>query len=205
MRRRFWIALAAVAIGAGVLALVVPGRLRAWEREHSLATTHIVYSRYACATLPCPAYQLDVFGDGTVIYQGFHNVAVPGAFIYHIPRDSLQAYIEDFRVSGFWQKPHGGAPTPAGGGCRVTMYVDRNIRKTGCLDLVGDDGMTLSEPQLSADVAQLEALTQLDALVKGHVVAGATPSPNPVRGMRPYHPDGLFPSPAAMSDKRPVL
>ncbi len=193
------------AIAVGAVALVVPGRLRAWEREHSLATTHIVYSHYACASQPCPVYQLDVFGDGTVIYQGFNHVAVTGAFIYHIPRASLQAYIEDFRVSGFWQKPHGGAPTPAGGGCRVIMVSDRTTRRTGCLDLTGDDGMTLSEPQLSADVAQLEALTQLDAMVKGRVVTGTTPSPDPVQGMRPYHPGGLFPSPAAMPDKKPVL
>ncbi len=193
MKRSTWIILSVVAIAAGAAALTLPGRLQAWQQAHSLATTHITYDHFACAVQPCPAYQVDVFGDGTVIYQGFQDVAVRGAYIYHVPREDLQPYIRDFRVSSYWQKPHAGAATPAGGGCRVTMTSDRQTRRTGCLDVTGDDGLTLPAPQLSADIAQLEALVKLDALTRGRYVAGTTPSPNPVTEIKPYHASSLFP------------
>ena len=190
MKRTTWITLTLGVAALGVAVFIVPGRFSAWQQEHSLATTHITYSHFACAAQACPAYQVDVFGDGTVIYQGFQDVAVRGAYIYHIPRDSLQAYIRDFRVSGFWQKAHAGAPGEAGGGCRLTLTVDRHAHRAGCLDIKGEDGMTLGEPQLSADIAQLEALTRLDALVKGHVLADNSAAPG-IAGMRPYARHGF--------------
>lgn len=204
MKRRYWIAGSAAVIVLGIAAIVIPGRFRAWQTEHSLATTHITYSHFRCRNAACPAYQLDVFGDGTVIYQGVEDTAVHGAYIYHLPRATVQAYIQDFRISGFWQKPHGGLPTPAGG-CNVTIAFDRVIHRTGCLDITGDDGLTLEAPQLAADVAQLEALTQLDALVKGQAAAGATPSPNPVKEMRPYHRGPLLPAVNEAATQQPLL
>ncbi len=204
MKRSTWIVLAVSVAAVIGVAATVPGRLQAWQQEHSLATTHITYNHFACAGTPCPAFQVDVFGDGTVIYQGFQDVAVRGAYTYHIPRDELQAYIRDFRVSGYWQKPHAGAPTPSGGGCRVMLSSDHQTRRNACLDAVGEDGMTLAQPQLSADIAQLEALVKLDALTQGHYVAGTTPSPTPVTGMRPYRAHALFPG-ATPTPVNPVL
>ncbi|MEI9905242.1 MAG: DUF6438 domain-containing protein [Asticcacaulis sp.] len=202
MKRTAWILGATAVIALGIAAVIIAGRFRAWQVEHSLATTHITYSHFGCTNAPCPSYQIDVFGDGTVIYQGAEGVAVPGAYIYHIPRAGLQAYIKDFRISSFWQKAHGGLPSAAGG-CQVGIAFDRVVHRTGCLDLIGEDGMTLDPPQLSADVAQLEALTQLDALVKGRPPAGVTSSFQPVQGLRAYHGRRTFPA-AALAQK-PVL
>ncbi len=193
MKRTAWILGAATVIVLGIAVVVIPGRFSAWQVEHSLATTHITYSHFRCAAATCPSYQVDIFGDGTVIYQGAEGVAVPGAYTYHIPRADLQAYIKDFRISGFWQKGHGGLPSAAGG-CQVSIAFDRVVHRTGCLDLIGDDGMTLDPPQLSADVAQLEAVTQLDALVKGRATASATPSSQPIQDLRPYRGRRTFPS-----------
>ena len=196
MKRRYWIT-AVVVAGLGVLALVMPGRFRTWREEHSIATTHITYSHFACSALPCPAFQFDVYGDGTVIYHGYQHVAVAGAYIYHVPRQDLQAYIKDFRVSSFWQKVRAAAATPQGGGCRVDIITDHRVRHAGCFDVTGDDNMTLEAPRLNADIVQLEALIQLDALVKGQAVTGTTASPTPVTGMRPYvhHSFGLLQKP----------
>lgn len=205
MKRRYWIAGSVAVIVAGALAAFFPARYHAWQVDHSLTNTHITYNHFRCTAAPCPAWQLDLFGDGTVIYQGVDDVAVRGAYIYHIPRETAQAYIQDFRISGFWQKPHGGLPSPAaGGGCNVGIAFDRVIHRTGCLDITGDDGLTLGTPQLSADVSQLEALTQVDALVKGRATPGVTPSPDPVEAMRPYHRGPLVPSVTPATPLQPI-
>lgn len=50
----------------------------------------------------CPAYHLTVFGNGTVVYDGFSSVAVTGKQTSQISQEKVRELINEFYEAGFF-------------------------------------------------------------------------------------------------------
>jgi tetratricopeptide (TPR) repeat protein len=64
----------------------------------------IVLSRSMCFG-PCPAYQVEIRGDGSVSYTGGVNVAIQGRQVSQIPRESVRALFRAFRRAAYLSLP----------------------------------------------------------------------------------------------------
>lgn len=70
-----------------------------------IAATVVKLERTGCLGA-CPAYQLTVYGDGTVIYVGYANVEVTGMQITHIPRSKVNELIQKIDKANFFALEH---------------------------------------------------------------------------------------------------
>ena len=90
-RSRILHGVALSAAGLAVLALVgfAPSAYHAWREDEALRRAHITYVRFPCSAMTtmgsCPAFSLDVFGNGTVIYQSVSDTRITGSYVYHVP------------------------------------------------------------------------------------------------------------------------
>lgn len=50
----------------------------------------------------CPAYHLTVFGNGTVIYNGYSSVAVTGEQTSQISQEQVRELVNEFYKAGFF-------------------------------------------------------------------------------------------------------
>ena len=69
--------------------------------DESLKTTVIVMKRTVCYGT-CPAYHVEIHGDGTVMYTGLSYVAVPGEKTYKIPVSDVRKLLEKFQKTYFF-------------------------------------------------------------------------------------------------------
>jgi len=70
-----------------------------------ITATVVDFKRTGCLG-GCPAYQLTVYGDGTVIYEGSAYVEVRGVQITHIPRSKVQELIQEINKANFFALEH---------------------------------------------------------------------------------------------------
>lgn len=142
-----------------------------WREESALRDAHISYVQFPCSSMTaaaaCPAYRIDVFGDGTVVYQGGTGTRVSGIYVYRVSEKDVRAYVRDLHVSSFWADPIATGPTIYGGSCLVVLHVKKEIRRNGCLKWKPGTDQALNDPSVSDTVAQLEALTRVASLARG--------------------------------------
>lgn len=50
----------------------------------------------------CPAYSLEIYGNGTVVYEGYDFVAVEGRQTAQIPQESLRSLVGEFYRAGYF-------------------------------------------------------------------------------------------------------
>jgi len=51
----------------------------------------------------CPAYRLNIYGDGKVVYEGRHYVQVEGTQITYIPKSKVRELVGEFERIGFYE------------------------------------------------------------------------------------------------------
>jgi len=87
------------------------------------SSVRIVLARSGCFGT-CPAYSVDVHGDGTVLFQGQAYVLTPGAHSAHISPEVVQCLLQDFRTADFWSlAPRYAAPITDGAFHNVTLEI----------------------------------------------------------------------------------
>jgi len=69
--------------------------------DDSLKSTVITMKRTGCYGT-CPAYHVEIHGDGTVMYTGLSYVAVPGEKNYTIPVSDVRKLLEKFQKTYFF-------------------------------------------------------------------------------------------------------
>jgi hypothetical protein len=62
----------------------------------------ITVSRTLCATAQCPAYRIEIYGDGTVLYEGVENVAVKGQHVTSATPDKVRQLVNAFREADYY-------------------------------------------------------------------------------------------------------
>lgn len=62
---------------------------------------HIALSRSSCFGF-CPAYRVDVYGDGRVVYEGKRFVDAPGKHVYRIPTQDVAKLVKQVRALDIW-------------------------------------------------------------------------------------------------------
>jgi hypothetical protein len=67
----------------------------------SLDKVRISLERTGCFGT-CPAYKVDVYGDGRVVYSGKHFVDVEGEHRYRIPVQDVAGLVESMRAKDIW-------------------------------------------------------------------------------------------------------
>jgi ankyrin repeat protein len=85
----------------GEMKQVPPARRRLPIPSGSLSSVRIVLQRGACLGT-CPAYRLEIRGDGTGSFDGEGYVLVHGDHSFHVPPDTVRCLLEDFRAADFW-------------------------------------------------------------------------------------------------------
>ena len=65
------------------------------------AAVNISLTRTACLGT-CPAYSLEITGDGLVTYRGDYFVSIPGTHTAHIPPATVQSLVDRFRADSFF-------------------------------------------------------------------------------------------------------
>jgi hypothetical protein len=50
----------------------------------------------------CPAYSIELHGDGSASYNGAAHVLVPGKHIFAVPTSDVQCLLQQFRAADFW-------------------------------------------------------------------------------------------------------
>lgn len=66
-----------------------------------IAATVVKLERTGCMG-ECPVYNLMVYGDGTVIYEGYDNVEIRGMHIAHISRSKVNELIYEINKANFF-------------------------------------------------------------------------------------------------------
>jgi len=69
--------------------------------DDSLKTVVITMKRTGCYGT-CPAYHVEIHGDGAVMYTGLSYVAVPGEKNYKIPVADVRKLLEKFQKTYFF-------------------------------------------------------------------------------------------------------
>lgn len=156
---------------AALAAMGFTPAFQSWHDKQELRRSHITYIQYPCETMNpaggCPAYRLDVFGDGTVIYKSTSDTRIKGTYTYHVADEPLHDFMRDFSVSTFWSTPMPAGPSRNGGSCLVILQMHNETHRNGCLKWKPDSDQALDDPGVSESVTQLEALTQVNSLARG--------------------------------------
>ena len=164
-------ALGAIAIVAAIGVAAFHPVYQSWRDDDSIRHAHITYVRFPCAAMTpagtCPAYTLDVYGDGTVIYQSASDTHVKGSYRYRIDDQETRDYMRDLFASTFWAKPVATGPTREGGACMMVMQMDKQVLKNGCLKWTPGTDQAMNDGSVSDTVAQLEAITHVNSLARG--------------------------------------
>lgn len=66
-----------------------------------LSSVRIVLERSLCLG-SCPAYRVEIRGDGSGLYTGEAHVLVAGNHRFRIPPETVMCLLEDFRAADFW-------------------------------------------------------------------------------------------------------
>lgn len=66
-----------------------------------IAATVVKLERTGCLGA-CPVYDLMIYGDGTIIYEGYGNVEVRGMHVAHIPRSKVNELIHEINKANFF-------------------------------------------------------------------------------------------------------
>ena len=90
-------------------AVMVLERVNEYERpEHHvplpevpLENVHIRLQRYGCI-FNCPAYSVDIYGDGRVVYDGQGSVDVTGSHTYRITPSDVKTLVDSLRATDLW-------------------------------------------------------------------------------------------------------
>lgn len=77
------------------------GSHRRFPPVDDLASVQIRLTRGPCLGF-CPAYEVDVRGDGSVRYNGYTNVAITGPHLGHISEQSLATLVDAFRSRNYF-------------------------------------------------------------------------------------------------------
>ncbi len=126
-----------------------------------------------------PDYEVDLFGDGTVVFQGVYEGQ---AYIYHLPREKVTAYLKGFEASAFFTETKLDGAAIDSPWCGVEYSVAGKVRDGGCHVL--KNGM--SSEALHPQVVLLEKLVDLPLVMQldpNHLPAD----------VRPYSPSEGYP------------
>ena len=58
--------------------------------------------RTGCAFGACPAYMVTIYGNGTVVYEGFDSVAVTGRQTHQVSQEDVEELVQEFYLAGFF-------------------------------------------------------------------------------------------------------
>lgn len=167
--KRLLIPGAILATAIAVVGLAAPA-LKAWNDLAPMRQGHIVYIKQPCArpTAPgvCPAYRLDVFGDGKVIYRSLGGTSVEGSYTYRVSKTEIQEYMRDLSVSAFWRERVAEGPDANGSSCGILLNLKDEVRRNGCLKWPPGSDQAGNDPSVSDTAAQLEALTRVNGLAR---------------------------------------
>ncbi len=72
-----------------------------FPQVHNWNSVKIVLSRTGCFG-PCPSYEIEVHGDGSVLYEGHGNVAINARHRGSVSRDAVLQMVESFRAADYF-------------------------------------------------------------------------------------------------------
>ncbi len=88
------------------------------------SSVKITFHRGSCLG-SCPAYRVEIRGDGAVTFQGDADVLVLGKHSFRIPSETVQCLLDDFRVADFWSlRQNYVAPLTDSSLHQVTLQID---------------------------------------------------------------------------------
>lgn len=158
-------------LGAGAALIAAGPVVKSWHDTGTLTRAHITYIQYPCTDkdpdVPCPAYRLDLYGDGSVTFRSLGGTQVPGNYRYHVDAAPVRDYMRDFAVSGFWDAPVPAGPNRYGGACLIVMQLDGQMRKNGCLKWHPGTDQAMDDASVNDNVKVLEALSLVHSLALG--------------------------------------
>jgi hypothetical protein len=69
---------------------------------HDWNSVCVTLSRTICFTGQCPAYRIEIHGDGTVLYEGKENVVVKGQHRTSMTSDKVRQLVNAFREADYY-------------------------------------------------------------------------------------------------------
>jgi len=152
---------------AGAASVVVPGSAGAQSTTHhvhsngktapgdSAAQPVITLERSSCHG-QCPEYKLAFFPDGQVAYDGMANASKAGRWYAHLPRETVDRLVAEFRRIGYdslsTKYPPGINQSPVA----TTSFRDGDKFKT----VTHEEGSPFPPPALSVLEDRLDASVQ---------------------------------------------
>lgn len=89
-------------IAAAVAALlIIAGQVLAQDDDLPIDDVHIRLERISCAG-KCPAYTVDIDGDGHVTYEGLERVATLGRRTWQVPAEDVTELVQRFLDAHFF-------------------------------------------------------------------------------------------------------
>lgn len=149
------------------LAALVSGSLWLNHRhqvDKRLAIAHLIYQRHCSGCVQGRVnFQIDLFGDGTVIFQ--QGADSDGrSYLTHIDAHEAAKYLQKLDTDAYWRE----APVHVGGVdgsyCHVAFIINGLTREGGCAIETTDANGNISLIQDHPQIAKLEALTGLERL-----------------------------------------
>jgi hypothetical protein len=80
----------------------------------------------------CPAYKINIFGDGHATYKGISSVDVKETHSYRVSSHDLAELIEEFRRRDVWSAPEYWGMGLDGGDCLLTIDMGGSVHHPGC-------------------------------------------------------------------------
>jgi hypothetical protein len=73
-----------------------------FPQVHDWNSVCITLSRTVCFTDQCPAYRIEIHGDGTILYEGAENVVVKGQHRTSTTPDKVRQLVNAFRDADYY-------------------------------------------------------------------------------------------------------
>jgi hypothetical protein len=99
-----WVFPAIIGLASGTFFVVATVAIFTTDSTIAIMPQNLVISqdRGGCAFNACPIYQLQIFGDGTVHYEGLHLVRPEGTHTFKIPRSEVASLVDEFNRIDFF-------------------------------------------------------------------------------------------------------
>jgi len=133
---------------------LVPKKRVPFPSIHNWDSLRITLSRTTCFGT-CPAYRVEIHGDGTMIYEGQAYVAITGSHRGSIPKQTVAELVDAFRAADYYSLqdeyvwPATDLPT-----YETSIEIDGRLKKVK--DYAGEQiGMPLGASKLEAEIDRL--------------------------------------------------
>lgn len=134
----------------------------------SYRSAHLTLTKRPCYLPACLAYQLDLFGDGTLVAQG----GMDGPVAYHLNPVKTALVLWRLDHSAFRRETWQAGGSSEGGGCDIILAHAGRVTENGCMVEVNGAPTDQAHPEALQpldDLIGLDPAAKTGPVVNGHV------------------------------------